>query len=32
MKKNSPEKLATQDILETRQIHARGYRRGNAKG
>ena len=29
MKKENPEKLATQDIQETRHINVREYRRGN---
>ena len=32
MKKENPNKLATQDIQETRQINVREYRRGNKKG
>ena len=32
MKKENPEKLATQDIQETRQINVREYRKGNEKG
>ena len=31
MKKENPEKLATQDIQETRQINVREYRRDNEK-
>ena len=31
MKKDNPEKLATWDIQETRQIKSRDYRRGNEK-
>ena len=31
-KKDNPEKLATQDIQETRQINAREYLRRNEKG
>ena len=32
MKKDNPEKLATQSTQDTGQINAREYRRGNAKG
>ena len=32
MKKENPEKLATQVIQETRQINVREHRRGNEKG
>ena len=32
MKKDNPEKLATQDTKETGQIHVREYQRGNEKG
>ena len=31
MKKENPEKLATQDIQETRQINVREYLKGNEK-
>ena len=32
IKKDNPEKLATQDTQDTRQINVREYRRGNKKG
>ena len=32
MKKDNPEKLATQDIQDTGEINVREYRRGNEKG